>query len=92
MLGGRALRKNLIAVISAVFCGILAMLIPLCVWHQVNFPDTPFTPSNVRKEAIESLEGYAMSLDDLSMAPFHVTLILSFIASMVIYVCFKRRV
>jgi hypothetical protein len=86
------LRKNLIAVISAVFCGILAMLIPLCVWHQVNFPDTPLTLSNVRKEAIENLEGYAMSLDDLSMAPLHVTLILSFIASMVIYVCFKRRV
>lgn len=92
MLGGRALRKNLIAVISAVFCGILAMLIPLCVWHQVNFPDSAFTPSNVRKEVMESLEGYGMSLDDLSMAPFYITLILSFIASIFAYVFFKRRV
>lgn len=92
MLRGRALRKNLLAVISAVFCGILAMLIPLCVWHQVNFSDTPFTLFNIRKEAIESLEGYGMSLEDLSMAPFYVTLILSFIASMVVYVSFKRRV
>jgi len=92
MLGGRALRKNLIVVISAVFCGILAMLIPLCVWHQVNFSDTPFTLFNIRKEAIESLEGYGMSLEDLSMAPFYITLILSFIASVFAYVCFKRRV
>ena len=92
MLGGRALRKNLFAVISAVFCGILAMLIPLYVWHQVNFSYTPFTLFNIRKEAIESLEGYGMSLKDLTMAPFYVTLILSFIASMGVYVFFKRRV
>jgi len=92
MLGGRALRKNLFAVISAVFCGVLAMLIPLCVWHQVNFSYTPFTLFNIRKEAIESLEAYRMSLEDLSMAPFYVTLILSFLASMGVYVFFKRRV
>jgi len=87
MLGGRALRKNLFAVISAVFCGILVVFVPLCVWHQVSFPDTPFTPSNVRKKVMESLEGYGVSL-----VPFYVTLILSSLASMVAYVFSKRRV
>jgi len=91
MLGVRALRKNLFAVISAVFCGILVVFIPLCVWHQVNFPNTSLTCANVRKEAMEDLESYGMSLEDLSMAPFYVTLILSFIASLVAYVFSKRR-
>ena len=92
MLGGIALRKNLIAVISAVFCGILVVFIPLYVWHQVNFPNTSLTYANVRKEAMEDLESYEMSPNDLSMAPFYVTLILSFLASMGVYVFFKRRV
>lgn len=86
------MRKNLIAVISAVFCGILAMLIPLCVWHQVNFPDMPSTFLSLREQTMEGRACYWSPVEDLSMAPFHVTLILSFIASMVVYVFFKRRV
>jgi len=92
MLGGRALKKNLIAVVSAVFCGILAMLIPLCVWHQANFPDIPCTVLSLREEAMERRECYWPRVEDLSMAPFYITLILSFIASVFAYVCFKRRV
>jgi hypothetical protein len=92
MLGGRALRKNMFAVISAVFCGFLAVFIPLYVWHQVNFPNTSLTCANVRKEAMKDLESYGISPNDLSMAPFYVTLILSFLASLVAYVFSKRRV
>jgi len=86
------LKKNLIAVVSAVFCGILAMLIPLCVWHQVNFPDIPCTVLSLREEAREGRECYWPRVEDLSMTPFYITLILSFIASVFAYACFKRRV
>jgi uncharacterized membrane protein YvlD (DUF360 family) len=93
MLGGRALRKNMLAIISAVFCGILAMLIPLCVWHQVNFPGEPLTLGFFCSGgAMRSLESYEMSLEDLSMTPFYLAFLLSFAVSMVAYVFSKRHV
>jgi len=92
MLGRRALRNNLIAVISAVFCGILAMLIPLYVWYQVNFPDIPSTFLSLREQAMKGRECYWATVKNLSIAPFYITLILSFTASIFAYVYFKRRV
>jgi hypothetical protein len=91
MSGGRALRKNLLAVISAVFCGILAIVIPLCVWHQVSFPGKLLTLDSLR-EAMRSLESYATSVEDLSMTPFYLAFVLSFAVSIVAYVFSKRRV
>jgi len=85
------MRKNLLVAISAVFCGILAMLIPLCVWHQVNFPGQLLTFGSL-EEAMRSLDGYRMSLEDFSMIPFYVAFVLSFAVSMVAYVFSKRRI
>ncbi|MDH5483576.1 MAG: hypothetical protein OEY22_11980 [Candidatus Bathyarchaeota archaeon] len=85
------MRKNLLAVVSAVLCGILAMFIPLCVWHQVNFPGKPLTFGSLG-EAMRSLDSYTTSLEDLSMTPFYLAFILSFAVSTVAYVFSKRRV
>ena len=91
MSGGRALRKNLLAIMSAIFCGISAMLIPLCVWHQVNFPGEALTLGGFQ-EAMRGLDGYGMSLEDFSMIPFYVAFVLSFAVSMVAYAFSKRRI
>jgi hypothetical protein len=86
------MRKSLLVVISAVICGILAMLIPLCAWYQVNFPGRPFTFSGLKEGASGSLDSYEISLKDLSMTPFYVAFVLSFAVSMVVYIFSKRRV
>lgn len=85
------MRKNLLAVISAVVCGILAIFIPLCVWHQVNFPGKFLTLDSLQ-EAMRSSESYAISMEDLSMTPFYSAFILSFAVSIVAYVFSKKRV
>lgn len=92
MLGGRALRKNLIAVISAVFCGILVMLIPLFVWYQINFPNKAVTFLSLREEASKSVEAYRAPLANISLTPFYVAFIVSLAVSLVVYVFSKRRV
>ncbi len=85
------MRKNLLVIISAIFCGILAMLIPLCVWYQVNFPGGALTLGGFQ-EAMRSLDSYRMSLENFSMIPFYVAFLLSFAVSMVAYVFSKRRI
>jgi hypothetical protein len=85
------MRKSLLAVISAVICGILIMLIPLCVWYQVNFPGRPLSFSGL-KEGGRSLDNYAISLEDLSITSFYMAFVISFAVSMVVYIFSKRHV
>jgi hypothetical protein len=86
------LRKNLFAVILAVFCGILVMVIPLCVWHQVSFPNKAVTFLSLRKEALESVEAYGTPLANISLTPFYVAFIVSLAVSLVVYLFSKKRV
>lgn len=86
------MKRNLVAVISAVFLGIIVMFMPLFMWHQVNFPEIPPSLCSLRREAMRSTEAYGTPLDVSSISPFYATLILSFLASMVVYVFSKSRV
>lgn len=47
------MRKNLLIVISAVLCGVLAMLIPLYVFLQLNYPEGALTISSLRRKTLE---------------------------------------
>lgn len=82
----------MLAVTSAILLGFLVMLIPLFMWHQVNFPHTPPTLSGLRKEAMDTKESYGAPMDDSSMLIFHAMIIVSFVGSLALYLFFRRGV
>ncbi|MGQ9726290.1 MAG: hypothetical protein ACUVQW_00610 [Candidatus Bathycorpusculaceae bacterium] len=85
------MKKTLIMVASAVFCGILAMLLPLYVWHQANFPDKPATLGDLKQESLQKLKN-AWGLQEPSfITPFYMALTLSFTVAAIAYVFLKKR-
>lgn len=83
------MRKTLLATISAVVLGVSVMVLPLYMWHQINYPEKVFTPLNIRQEALE-LETYDAHLEKPVATPLYFTLALSFIASAIAYALSKR--
>ncbi|MGC8895735.1 MAG: hypothetical protein ACP5LB_03060 [Candidatus Bathyarchaeia archaeon] len=85
------MKRTLFLMASAVLCGILAMFLPLYIWHQANFPDKPATLSNLREEVPEYYKANWGLLEPAPITPLYAALAISFAISLVAYAFFKRR-
>lgn len=83
------MRKALLTITLAAVLGVSVMILPLYMWHQINYPEKVFTPLNIRQEALE-LETYDAHLERPATTPFYFILALSFIASAIAYALSKR--
>ncbi|MEM3700906.1 MAG: hypothetical protein QXL57_08615 [Candidatus Bathyarchaeia archaeon] len=86
------MKRTLLITVSAVFCGILVMLMPLYFWHKANFPDTLFVnPLAIREESLEYLKAQWGLREPSLITPFCTSLAISFVISIVAYAFLKRR-
>jgi uncharacterized membrane protein len=85
------MRTAMIRLMLAVVLGVSTMILPLYVWHQINYPERTFTLLNIRQEALE-LETYDVRLESPATTPFCFILALSFIVSAIAYAVSRRLV
>ena len=83
------MRKTLLTTISAVVLGISAMILPLYILHQINYPESEFNLASVREEGLEP-RSYDARLERPAVTPLWFILALSFIASAIAYALSKR--
>ena len=83
------MRKALLTITLAAVLGVSVMILPLYMWHQINYPEKVFTPLNIRQEALE-LETYDVHFERPAATPFYFIMALSFIASAIAYALSKR--
>lgn len=85
------MKRTLLITVSAVICGILAMFVPLYLWHLANFPEEPATFPNLREESLEYYKAHWGLQEPTPITPLHITLAISFAISIAAYILLKRR-